>query len=216
MSSRLSVLTVLSTLSSAVGAGAQDDASESKSREEQFEGGMQDTITHELIPVRRGRHPPRVEITASRGCLEIKLLLLSPVPSELPPFEKSVVHISTTTKPVRITVYRACGAESHFLQLTIAAKPSADVTIVLPLTFRGIVNVESHPRKPRVLCNTAFSGRMKCGFITLDRGRTAAVDEDEISVRTPARVELRLMDAGDRDRHTMLDRLKLIVRRSLV
>ncbi|KDQ59597.1 hypothetical protein JAAARDRAFT_626256 [Jaapia argillacea MUCL 33604] len=187
-------------------------------------------ITEQLLPVTRPNarasfynartRRPSVDAVATRERLELRVLLLSPFPSDLPPFAKSVVNVSSQSGSISVKVYRLGGAAStHFFKLHITAH-SSNVVIILPSSFRGGIFIlgQTSSRHQRIWKDSAVRRRIRRGLIRLNGDPDTAEDEDEVVVRTKGRVRIQIVNAAkeERARVKLIDWLKKrMTRRSI-
>ncbi|KAG0706535.1 hypothetical protein DFH29DRAFT_155649 [Suillus ampliporus] len=137
------------------------------------------------------------QTSATNKHIRARLVMLSPFPSDTPPFAKSVAYLSSRSGSIKAEVFRTAGAENHFFRLYIFAC-SAGVKITLPPSFRGIVSINDYEglrRRRQIRYTRAFNERIRRGFIRI--GSSALENDDEVFIHAEAKIELRLRTDGD-------------------
>ncbi|KAF8120959.1 hypothetical protein EV363DRAFT_1187559 [Boletus edulis] len=181
ISQTISLLSNLSSFSVGPGTALEDDKVDIT---EQFLPRRQDAVFGDQFIF---------QTTTLRQRIDAKLVLLPPLPCDVPPFAKSVIYLSNLSGPISVTVCRVPGAETHVFRLSIFAR-QADVKVTLPSLFRGVVNVNDPDgclqRGQIRYCHAVRDG-VRCGLIRLDS--CALEDDDEVYIHAEGSIELRLM-----------------------
>jgi len=193
-------------------------SSSSRTRESSsFETPGARNITQQFVPVSRpSRSSADIEkrlafdVVNYREVLGLKVLLLSPWPTDDAPFVRQPVNVYSYHGSVDAEIHRVPGAEDHHFVLDINAPEAHDVSVSLPPSFRGKVCVVGH-RERKIRTSKGFSKRVRTWHAQLVRYPTMVTtgieDEDAVRINTKGCISIRLSGEDEDRRRKYIPRI---------
>jgi hypothetical protein len=165
-----------------------------------FEKPRAHEIAQQFVPVPRLERPSldlerqfAFDTVNYRETLGLKVLLLSPWPSDTAPFVRQPINIYSYKGSVDVEIHRVFGAEDHHFALEINALEARRVSVSLPSSFQGQVFVTGDRRIKKIHTSKGFSRRVKNAFVRLTRSPVSrGENEDALQISTNGVVFIRL------------------------
>jgi len=136
-----------------------------------------------------------------RETLGLKVLLLSPWPTDTAPFVRQPITIYSYKGSVGVEIHRVSGADDHHFALSINAPEARRVSVSLPSSFQGQVCITGDQKMKKVHASRGFSRSVKNACIRLIRSPGTGVEsEDALQIYTNGDVFIRLNGEVERQR----------------